>query len=503
MSTYTVFDTCKKQVMEFLKGEPFTQFLDSPYFMRYLQWKAMEREPVTKHLFRQYRILGKGGFGLVLACQNKATGRMYAMKKLEKKRVKKKKGDKLAMNEKEILEKVNSRFVVDLVYAFQTKDSLCMVLTLMNGGDLRYHIHHMGKPGLSMDRVVLYTAELTLGLEHLHAARIAYRDMKPENILLDDNGHVRISDLGLAIHIPEGQSVRGRVGTVGYMAPEVIRHEKYTFAPDWWGLGCVLYEMVAGDSPFRQYKEKVSREIVERRVQERQEKYPDKFTEEAKQLCSKLLTKEAKHRIGTLVGAPEVKSTAFFCTMHWKHLTAGLIEAPFQPDSKCVYAKDVLDIEQFSSIRGVTLEGTDQEFHEKFSSGIISIPWQKELLETGAFDEVNALHPSNGLVVPQPKHKVEPYRPGFFDRLFGKKKKKKPAMLSKVGSIDKPENIHEEADFRSEEDYKLNGEKPLSPQSPPIIEEEVVEESDQIIEDSQDFGGKMSGSDLQKINGQS
>ena len=97
------------------------------------------------------------------------------MKKLEKKRVKKKKGEKLALNEKEILEQVSSRFVVDLVYAFQTKDSLCMVLTLMNGGDLRFHIHHMGKPGLSMDCVVLYMAELALGLEHLHAARIAYR----------------------------------------------------------------------------------------------------------------------------------------------------------------------------------------------------------------------------------------------------------------------------------------------------------------------------------------
>ena len=104
-----------------------------------------------------------------------AAGRMYAMKKLEKKRVKKKKGEKLALNEKKILEHVNSRFVVNLIYAFQTKHELCMILTLMNGGDLRFHIHHMGKPGLSPERTVFYAAELTLGLQHLHDARVAYR----------------------------------------------------------------------------------------------------------------------------------------------------------------------------------------------------------------------------------------------------------------------------------------------------------------------------------------
>lgn len=81
--------------------------------------------------------------------------------------------------------------------------------------------------------------------------------MKPENILLDDNGHVRISDLGLAVEIPENEQVRGRVGTVGYMAPEVIDNEKYSFSPDWFSLGCLLFEMIEGQAPFRARKEKV------------------------------------------------------------------------------------------------------------------------------------------------------------------------------------------------------------------------------------------------------
>jgi serine/threonine protein kinase len=78
-----------------------------------------------------------------------------------------------------------------------------------------------------------------------------YRDCKPENILLDDNGHVRISDLGLALEIPEGEAVRGRVGTVGYMAPEVIDNEKYTFSPDYFSLGCLIFEMIEGRAPYR------------------------------------------------------------------------------------------------------------------------------------------------------------------------------------------------------------------------------------------------------------
>lgn len=103
-------------------------------------------------------------------------------------------------------------------------------------------------------------------MEHLHQQGIVYRDCKPENILLDDHGHVRISDLGLAVEIPDGEMVRGRVGTVGYMAPEVIDNEKYAFSPDWFSFGCLLFEMIEGQAPFRARKEKVKREEVDRRV---------------------------------------------------------------------------------------------------------------------------------------------------------------------------------------------------------------------------------------------
>ncbi|XP_020561735.1 G protein-coupled receptor kinase 5 isoform X2 [Oryzias latipes] len=374
-----IFSTCLKAVHDYLSGVPFSDFQKSMYFDRFLQWKMLERQPITKDTFRQYRVLGKGGFGEVCACQVRATGKMYACKKLEKKRIKKRKGEAMALNEKQILEKVNSRFVVSLAYAYETKDALCLVLTIMNGGDLKFHIYNMGTPGFEKNRVQFYAAQICCGLTHLHRESIVYRDLKPENILLDDNGHIRISDLGLAIKVPEGELIRGRVGTVGYMAPEVINNEKYAMSPDWWGLGCLIYEMTAGRSPFRARKERVKREEVERRVQEEEEEYNDKFTEDAKAICRMLLTKDPKQRLGCKSdGAEGVKAHSFFKSINFKRMEAGIVDPPFFPDPRAVYCKDVLDIEQFSTVKGVNLDQTDNDFYSKFATGSVSIPWQNE-----------------------------------------------------------------------------------------------------------------------------
>uniref|UniRef100_A0A4W6G8Z3 G protein-coupled receptor kinase n=1 Tax=Lates calcarifer TaxID=8187 RepID=A0A4W6G8Z3_LATCA len=328
-----LFKDCTKLIHDYLSVAPFADYLDSMYYNRFLQWKWLERQPVTKNTFRQYRVLGKGGFGEVCACQVRATGKMYACKKLEKKRIKKRKGESMALNEKQILEKVNSRFVVSLAYAYETKDALCLVLTLMNGGDLKFHIYHMGEAGFDETRAVFYSAEICCGLEDLHRERIVYRDLKPENILLDDHGHIRISDLGLAVHVPEGQTIKGRVGTVGYMAPEVVKNERYTFSPDWWALGCLLYEMIEGQSPFQQRKKKIKREEVERLVREVEEEYSSKFSEDAKSLCKMLLAKDPTERLGCQGGgASEVKAHPIFRSINFKRLEAGMLQVPFIPD---------------------------------------------------------------------------------------------------------------------------------------------------------------------------
>ncbi|XP_053528312.1 G protein-coupled receptor kinase 4 [Artibeus jamaicensis] len=385
-----VFGECTRAVHGYLSGKPFEEYQDSPYFSRFLQWKWLERQPVTKKTFKQYRVLGKGGFGEVCACQVRATGKMYACKKLEKKRIKRRKGEAMALNEKRILEKVHSRFVVGLCYTYETKDCLCLVLTLMNGGDLKFHICNLGGPGLDERRAVFYAAELCCGLEDLQRERIVYRDLKPENILLDDLGHIRISDLGLALEVPEGEMVRGRVGTVGYMAPEVINNENYAFSPDWWGLGCLMYEMIQGHSPFRKFKEKVQREEVERRVKTDTEEYSEKFSEDAKSVCRMLLTKNPKQRLGCRGdGAAGVKQHPVFKDINFNRLEVHMAEPPFRPDPHAVYCKDILDIRRFSTVKGISLDTSDQAFYSQFVTGRVSIPWQNEMIESECFKDIN------------------------------------------------------------------------------------------------------------------
>uniref|UniRef100_A0A673G256 G protein-coupled receptor kinase n=1 Tax=Sinocyclocheilus rhinocerous TaxID=307959 RepID=A0A673G256_9TELE len=409
-----LFQECTRIVREYLSGEPFSAYQEAMYFSRFLQWKWLERQPVTKNTFRHYRVLGKGGFGEVCACQVRATGKMYACKKLEKKRVKKRKGEAMALNEKRILEKVNSSFVVSLAYAYETKDALCLVLTIMNGGDLKFHIYNMGNSGFDEQRAIFYAAEICCGFEDLHRERIIYRDLKPENILLDDRGHIRISDLGLAVQIPEGETIRGRVGTVGYMAPEVIQNESYTFSPDWWGLGCLIYEMIQGQSPFRRRKERVKREEVDRRVCEDQEEYTEKFSEDW------VRKKDPKERLGCRgCVAAQVKLHPIFRNINFKRLEANMLDPPFCPDPRAVYCKDVLDIEQFSTVKGVNLDPTDDDFYHKFVTGSVSIPWQNEMIEMECFKEINVFEMDGALSSDLDVNRPNPApKRGFFYRLF-------------------------------------------------------------------------------------
>uniref|UniRef100_A0A8C7ZBY2 G protein-coupled receptor kinase n=1 Tax=Oryzias sinensis TaxID=183150 RepID=A0A8C7ZBY2_9TELE len=381
------------ELHRFLSQEPFQQYQNSMYFERFLQWKMLERKPITKKLFRQYRLLGKGGFGEVWACQVRATGMMYACKKLDKGHVKKRRGEKLALNEKELLEEVDSRFVVNLAYAYETKHTLCMVLTMMSGGDLKFHIYNM-KQKLDKHRVCFYAAEVCCGLTHLHEKSIAYRDLKPENILLDDKGHIRISDLGLAVKLSEGRLVRGMVGTVGYMAPEVISGDKYGLCVDWWGLGCLIYEMTAAKPPFKGRKENVMRQELEIRITKEQEAYDERFSNEVKNICTALLKKNPKERLGCSgSGGRDVKAHPFFQEINFRMLEAGLIEAPFKPDPRHVYCSDVQDIDEFSTVRGGVHTEKDDQFYQKFNTGSVSLSWQNEMIESGCFKELNVFGP--------------------------------------------------------------------------------------------------------------
>ncbi|KAG7275934.1 hypothetical protein CRUP_011384 [Coryphaenoides rupestris] len=359
-------------VLAFLRGAPFTFFLESMYLKRFLQWKWLEMQPMDADWFLDFRVLGKGGFGEVSACQMKATGKLYACKKLNKKRLKKRKGNEGAMVEKRILARVHSRFIV-------------------------YHIYLVddANPGFCEPRACYYLAQIIQGLEHLHQKRIIYRDLKPENVLLDNEGNVRISDLGLAVELKEGKTkTKGYAGTPGYMSPEMLKGEKYDTSVDYFTLGVTLFEFLAAKNPFRDRGEKVDREEMKQRILNRVVTYPDTFSDNTKSLCDALLVKEVEKRMGFKDNScDELRAHPFFTDINWRKLNEGLLSPPFVPDPKVVYAKNLDDVGAFSSVKGVGLGEADKIFFNEFSSGNISIPWQEEMIQMGIYKELNIWGP--------------------------------------------------------------------------------------------------------------
>ncbi|KAM9853162.1 rhodopsin kinase grk7-b [Aulostomus maculatus] len=378
----------REATRDFLKGKPFSEYLRSIFFYRFLQWKEYEKQRISDKYFYQFRTLGKGGFGEVCAVQVKHTGQMYACKKLDKRRLKKKGGERLALQEKHILEKVTSPFIVTLAYAYDNKTHLCLVMDLMEGGDLRFHIYDLGERGLRMERVIYYTAQITMGILHLHAMSIVYRDMKPENVLLDSNGRCRLSDFGLAVELPKGKTICQKAGTTGYMAPEILKQEYYSTSVDWWALGCSIYEMVAARLPFKDFREKVQKEEVTRRTLEDECKfYHKRFDAPTKDIIRCFLRKRVEQRLGCQGDDP--RKHLFFESINFHRLEVGLIEPPWVPKSNVVYAKNTNEFRDTSEVDDIELDAKDEKFFKEFSTGAVSVQWQREMIDSGLFDELN------------------------------------------------------------------------------------------------------------------
>ncbi|XP_062241235.1 rhodopsin kinase grk7-b [Platichthys flesus] len=389
----TMTDQLKEAARDFLKGQPFCEYLNSPFFYKFLQWKEYEKQKISDKNFYEFRTLGRGGFGEVRAVQVKLTGQMYACKKLDKRHLKKKGGNGLALLEKQILERVNSLFIVNLAYAYANRTHLCLVMDLMNGGDLRFHIYELGERGIRMERVVYYVAQITLGILHLHSMDIVYRDMKPENVLLDGKGQCRLSDLGLAVELPKGKTICQKAGTTGYMAPEVLKQEYYRTSVDWWALGCSIYEMVAARLPFRDFREKVQNTEVTRRAMEDDCKFEHKhFDAATKDIISHFLKRKVEHRLGCRDSDP--RSHVFFQNINFRRLEAGLLDPPWVPKSNVVYTRDTDKFVDTSEVQDVEFDAKDETFFMAFSTGAVSIQWQKEMIESGVFDQLNDLGPN-------------------------------------------------------------------------------------------------------------
>ncbi|KAI8843877.1 kinase-like domain-containing protein [Chytriomyces cf. hyalinus JEL632] len=286
---------------------------------------AMDRKEFTIHDFAIRKTVGTGSFGRVHLVKLSSTGTYYALKALRKSDVIKMHQVEHLLNEKKILSMLDMPFLVGMLAAFQDAGHLYFVLEYIQGGELFTFLRRCGRFENSMAR--FYAAEVTMAFEYLHIRHIVYRDLKPENLLIDAKGHIKITDFGFAKQIKEDQTWT-LCGTPDYLAPEIIKAKGYGKSVDWWALGILIYEMIAGFPPFSDEDNiKLFEKIIACKL-----RFPEGFDKKAKDLCKYLITPDLSKRFGNLKrGAGDVKSHLWFETIDWDKLGQLGIPAPYIP----------------------------------------------------------------------------------------------------------------------------------------------------------------------------
>ncbi|CAG9840123.1 unnamed protein product [Diabrotica balteata] len=289
--------------------------------------KSTGKRKVTLESFEFIKVLGKGTFGKVILCREKATGRLYAIKILKKEVIIQKDEVAHTQTENRVLRTTHHPFLTSLKYSFQTNDRLCFVMEYVNGGELFFHLSR--ERVFSEDRTRFYGAEIISALAYLHSQGIIYRDLKLENLLLDKDGHIKIADFGLCKEdITYGRTTKTFCGTPEYLAPEVLEDNDYGRAVDWWGIGVVMYEMMCGRLPF--YNR--DHDVLFTLILMEEVKFPKNLSTEAKELLAGLLVKDPTKRLG---GGPEdakqIMAHPFFSSINWRDLELKKIPPPFKP----------------------------------------------------------------------------------------------------------------------------------------------------------------------------
>ncbi|PNS15802.1 hypothetical protein CAC42_4254 [Sphaceloma murrayae] len=281
--------------------------------------------------FQRLSCLGKGAFGTVYLVKQKGSGRLFAQKQFRKASlvVHKRLVDQ-TRTERSILESVNRHpFVVKLFYAFQDQEKLYLILEYAQGGELFTHLAM--ERMFSEETAAFYLGELVLALEHLHRnIGVVYRDLKPENCLLDSEGHLLLTDFGLSKVAVDGDDHCNSVlGTIEYMAPEVIQGIRYGMAVDWWSLGAIGFDMLTGAPPFQGGNNaKIQQNILKQKLQ-----IPYFLGPDAKDLLTRLLRKEPHKRLGYHISKDiqTIKKHRFFRKIDWKMLEKREVTPPIQP----------------------------------------------------------------------------------------------------------------------------------------------------------------------------
>jgi len=304
--------------------------------------------------------LGTGSFGRVRLVKVKNDGKYFALKILKKSEVIYLKQVEHVKTEKKILEEISHPYIVNLTGAFQDDKNLYLLLEYVIGGEFFSHLRKAGR--FPNDTSVFYSGQVALVFEHLHGLTILYRDLKPENLLLDKEGHCKVTDFGFAKKVD--YRTWTLCGTPEYLAPEIILSKGHGKAVDWWALGILMYEMLAGYPPF--YDEDplgIYQKILEGKI-----KFPWHFDRHSKDLIKKLLTADLTKRLGNLkAGAEDVKKHKWFTTLDWAKLAKREVGAPITPTVGD--ESDTSNFEQYpDSEEGSTqpIDARDQALFEDF-----------------------------------------------------------------------------------------------------------------------------------------
>ncbi|KAI9136290.1 kinase-like domain-containing protein [Paraphysoderma sedebokerense] len=283
--------------------------------------------------FELLRSVGKGAFGKVRVVQHKKDSKIYALKYINKAKCIKMKAVENIIQERRLLEEINYPLICNLRFAFQDDENLFMVLDLMLGGDLRFHLDRQGC--LKEEAVRFYVAEVALSLNYLHDRKIVHRDLKPDNVLLDEKGHAHITDFNIAVHYNEKKPLTAVAGSMAYMAPEVLAKKGYFQSVDWWSLGVMAYELVFGKRPFRGK----TNESLTQAILSEDPTFPENADSHVSKECISclkgFLTRDIPSRLGCgPKGFQDLKDHPWMKGLEWDKLGNKEATAPFIPDSK-------------------------------------------------------------------------------------------------------------------------------------------------------------------------
>jgi len=327
---------------------------------------GLSNEKVGVEDFDLLNLVGKGSFGKVMQVRKRDTGKIYAMKVLDKKHILEHNEVEHTLAEKHILQKISHPFLVNLHFSFQTEDKLYFILDYVNGGELFFHLQKEKR--FSEDRVKFYSAEILLALEHLHQNGIIYRDLKPENLLITNEGHIVLTDFGLCKEgIDKDDDRTGTFcGTPEYLAPEVLKGKGYGKEVDWWSYGSLVYEMLTGLPPF--YSQDVQE--MYKKIMTDKLKFPHGMGEDAKSLLEGLLQRDISLR---LKDPSKIKDHPFFKAIDFNALYNKKIKPSFIPDVKGEHDVSQIDpmfvreVPNISPAQPNNIDVADQQNFEGFT----------------------------------------------------------------------------------------------------------------------------------------